>query len=162
MQIAREPRRKVTIRASMRAEGPPLDVCVRDISSRGLMIQTRVPPPRGTYVQIECAGHEIVGIVVWRREHRFGINTCERIDASALARERQPAKASPRPAKSVGKAGIAASVTPQGRMFAQRMEFAVVATFALVLVGALGAVAFETLSRPLAAVSAALGGEPVP
>ena len=157
MQIAREPRRKVTIRASMRAEGPPLDVCVRDISSRGLMIQTRTPPPRGTYVQIECAGHEIVGIVVWRREHRFGVNTCERIDASALARERRPRIATPKPSGGVAKA-VSARVTPQGRMFAQRMEFAVVATFAVVLVGALGAVAFETLSRPIAAVSAALGG----
>ena len=157
MQIAREPRRKVTIRASMRAEGPPLDVCVRDISSRGLMIQTRTPPPRGTYVQIECAGHEIVGIVVWRREHRFGVNTCERIDASALARERRPRIATPKPGGGVARA-VSARVTPQGRMFAQRMEFAIVATFAIVLVGALGAVAFETLSRPIAAVSAALGG----
>ena len=158
MQIAREPRRKVMIRAAMRAEGPPLDVCVRDISSRGLMIQTRTPPPRGTYIQIECAGHVIVGIVVWRRDHRFGVNTCERIDAAALARERAPTIASPRPRGGAGKAGAAARITPQGRIFAARMEFAIVALFAVMLVGALGATAFQTLSRPIAAVSAALRG----
>jgi hypothetical protein len=157
MQIAREPRRKVMIRAMMRAEGPRADVCVRDISSRGLMIQANSPPPRGTYVDIDCAGHQIVGIVVWRRGHRFGVNSCERIDVPALARQLPPGIASPRYGK--GSVHVAtARAIPQGRPSGGRMEFAVVALLAAVLVGALGVTAFQTLSRPFAAVSAVLGG----
>ena len=157
MQIAREPRRKVTIRATMRADGPPADVCVRDISSRGMMIQAGAPPPRGTYVEIACAGHEIVGIVVWRRAHRFGVNSCERIDASALARQRPPGIAASRQRRGTGSLA-AARVTPQGRLVAGRMEFAVIVLLAAVLVVTLGVTTFQTLSRPFAAVSAALGG----
>jgi len=161
MQITREPRRKVMIRASMRAGGPRAEVCVRDISSRGLMIQASQPPPRGTYVDIDCAGHQIVGIVVWHRGHRFGVNSCERIDVSALARQRPPGIASPKPRRGAGSVA-AARALPHGRATSGRMEFAVVALLAAALVGALGATAFQTLSRPFAAVSAVLGGEPIP
>jgi hypothetical protein len=157
MEIAREPRRKVMIRAMMRADGPRTDVCVRDISSRGLMIQASAPPPRGTYVDIDCAGHQIVGIVVWHRGHRFGVNSCERIDVPALARQLPPGIASPRYGNGTGRGG-AARALPQSRAWGGRMEFAIVALLAAFLVGALGITAFQTLSRPFAAVSAVLGG----
>ena len=157
MEIAREPRRKVMIRAAMRAEGPRADVCVRDISSRGLMVQASAPPPRGTYVEIDCAGHQIVGIVVWRRAHRFGVNSCERIDVPALARQLPPGIASPRYRRGSGHAA-AARALPQGRASGGRMEFAIIALLAAALVGTLGMTAFQTLSRPFAAVSSVLGG----
>src|SRR5436305_4556210 len=121
MQVAREPRRKVMIRATMRAEGPRADVCVRDISTRGMMIQAGAPPSRGTYVDIECAGHRIVGIVVWRRERRFGINTCERIDVPALARQLPPGIASPRRGRGAGNAA-AARAASQSRAAGGQME----------------------------------------
>src|SRR5690349_1803152 len=85
MQIAREPRRKVMIRATMRAGGPRTDVCIRDISSRGMMIQASAPPPRGTFVDVDCAGQQIVGLVVWRKAHRFGVQTRDRLNVRALA-----------------------------------------------------------------------------
>ena len=156
MHIAREPRRKVMIRGTMRAGGPRADVCVRDISSRGMMIQASVPPARGTYVDIDCAGHQIVGIVVWRREHRFGINTSERIDVPALARQLPPGIAAA-PGRGAAAAGARAG-NVQARSAGGRMEFAVVALLATALVGALGATAFQALARPFAAVSAVLGG----
>jgi hypothetical protein len=161
MQIAREPRRKVMIRAMMRADGPRTDVCVRDISARGMMIQANAPPPRGTYVDIDCAGHQIVGIIVWRRGHRFGVNSCERIDVPALARQLPPGIASPKYGRGSGNLAAARAI-PQGRASTGRIEFAFVALLAAVLVGALGVTAFRTLSRPFAAVSAVLGAEQAP
>jgi Flp pilus assembly pilin Flp len=157
MQIAREPRRKVLIRAAMRAGGPRTDVCIRDISSRGMMIQTSAPPPRGTFVDLDCAGHQIVGLVVWRRERRFGVQTQDRIHVHALA-SRVPAEILAPPGETSGRRPRAArGGAGSSRTLAVRMEFAVIAVFAAVLVAAIGLTAFRTLSRPFDAVSSMLG-----
>jgi hypothetical protein len=159
MHTAREPRRKVLIRATMRAGGPKTDVCIRDISSRGLMAQAGTPPPRGTYVDLDCAGHQIVGLVVWRRERRFGIQTRERINVAAVAGRIAPEILVPQ--RRGTRASAPAFQRPgggQSRVMAGRMEFALVAVFAAALVGALGVTAFEALSRPFNAVSTLLGG----
>ena len=158
MHTAREPRRKVLIRASMRAGGPRTDVCVRDISSRGMMIQTGAPPERGTFVDLDCGGHQIVGLVVWRRDRRFGIQTQDRINVHALA-SRVPAEvvAAPREATTQGPRAALRASGGSGRTLAGRMEFAVMALFAAALVATLGVTAFQTLSRPFDAISAMLG-----
>jgi hypothetical protein len=158
MHIAREPRRKVLIRATMRAGGPRTDVCIRDVSARGMLVQASAPPPRGTYVDLDCAGYQIVGVVIWHKERRFGIRTRERINVAALAGRippeiliphRRGSRASP-PAAMRGGGGAS-------RALAGRMEFALVAAFAAALVAGLGMTVFETLSRPFEAISALLG-----
>jgi hypothetical protein len=158
MQITREPRRKVLIRATMRAGGPRTDVCIRDISSRGLMAQAGAPPPRGTYIDLDCAGHQIVGLVVWRRERRFGIQTRERINVAALANRIAPEILAPtrRSSRASPPAALPAGAG-RSRALAGRMEFALVALFAAALVAGLGISAFQALSRPLDAVSTMLG-----
>lgn len=158
MQIAREERRKVLIRATMRAGGPRTDVCIRDISTRGIMAQASAPPPRGTYVDLDCAGHQIVGMVIWRRERRFGIRTRERINVAALAGRIAPEILAPQ-RRRTGPSPLAAAGARAGasRTVAGRMEFALVAVFAAALVAGLGITAFQALSRPLDAVSALLG-----
>jgi hypothetical protein len=159
MHHAREARRKVLVRATMRAGGPRMDVCIRDISSRGIMAQAGAPPPRGTYVDLDCAGHQIVGVVVWSRERRFGIQTRERINVAALAGRIAPEVLVPqrragRPSRAMNwRAGVVPA-----RALAAKMEFAVVAIFAAVLVAALGITTFQALSRPLETIAAAVGG----
>lgn len=88
--IDRGPRRKVLIRARMRANGPPADICIRDVSRRGMLLQSHAPPPRGTYVEIAQAGLPIVGQVVWSKERRFGISTRDIIDVAALIDDGKP------------------------------------------------------------------------
>ena len=41
----RETRQKVVLPARMRAGAGAVDVCIRDVSSRGMLIQAGVPPP---------------------------------------------------------------------------------------------------------------------
>ena len=124
MQIARESRRKVLIRASMRAGGPRTDICIRDISPRGLMAQAAAPPPRGTYVDLDCAGHQIIGLVIWRRERRFGIQTRERINVAALASRIAPEILAPRRAGSrPPQTGAIQTRAGNSRALAGRMEF---------------------------------------
>lgn len=83
----RGPRRKVLVRARMRANGPPCDVCIRDISLRGMLLQTGDPPERGTYVEIISTGLPIVGQVVWMKDRRFGVSTRDTIDMAAVVND---------------------------------------------------------------------------
>jgi hypothetical protein len=154
MNIAREARRKVLIRAKMRADGLPMDVCIRDVSARGILVQAVNPPPRGTYVEIDVGGYEIVARVIWRKDRRFGLESRERINVRALAGGGSPEPARPRAARPPARASAVRQ--DAGRHLAGTMEFAVIAAFALALVAALGATAFETLSRPFENVSTTL------
>jgi hypothetical protein len=84
---AREPRRPVFVRARMRASGALSDVCIRNISSRGMLLQAAVPPACGSYVEIFCPRHTIVARVVWTQDRRFGVRTSETMDISAVLGE---------------------------------------------------------------------------
>ena len=84
---AREPRRPVFLRARMRASGVFSDVCIRNISSRGMLLQAAMPPACGSYVEIFCQRHTFVARVVWTQDRRFGVHTSETIDVSALLGE---------------------------------------------------------------------------
>lgn len=159
MLPARETRRKVLIRARMHADGPAADVCIRDISARGLLIQASAAPPKGCYVEIVFDGHWIVGRVVWGKDRRFGVQARDRIDVRAIAngiaghRSAQTPPSRPR--------FVPAAARPAGGASHQRLaksvEFAVIVVFAAASVAALGVTAFEALSRPLAIVAAQLG-----
>lgn len=49
------------------------DVCIRNVSASGMMLQAGSPPPRGTYVEISRATLTVVARVVWSSGHRFGV-----------------------------------------------------------------------------------------
>ena len=84
----REPRQKVVLPARMRAGAGQMDVCIRDISSRGMLIQAGVPPPRGTYVEILRPGCSVTGRVVWAKHHKFGIEAQDRIRITMVLERR--------------------------------------------------------------------------
>lgn len=71
----REPRRKVMIKARMRIGAAWQDVCILNVSSRGLLCQAGSPPARGTYVEICRGRHLIVARVVWNEGRRSGLRT---------------------------------------------------------------------------------------
>jgi hypothetical protein len=160
MHIIREQRLKVLIRAKMRAGGPPTDVCIRDISSKGLMLQADAPPPRGTYIEIVGAEQTIVGRVVWAKDRRFGMHTCDPIDVSAAIRgiPARPSHLRP-PSRPVTLRPALARTNPESnRALAKVMEFVVIGGFAAALVVVMGSAAYEILSRPLENVSIQLRG----
>lgn len=83
----REPRLKVVIKARMRLDGTWADVCIRDISSRGLLVQAASAPSRNSYVEIYRGRHVIVARVVWTKDERFGVQTQDRLDIKAVIQE---------------------------------------------------------------------------
>jgi len=92
----------------MRAGGPATDVCVRNISSHGMLLLAHEVPAPGTYVEILLPDDVVVGRVMWSSERRFGIRARERIPlhrivgrqakqaaATAVARDRSGPAAAP-------------------------------------------------------------------
>ena len=80
----KDPRVKVLVRVRIRAGAVPSDACVRDVSSRGLLVQAGAPPVRGTVIELIGPFAPIVGRVVWTKGHRFGVHTQDHINVPAL------------------------------------------------------------------------------
>lgn len=70
----------------MLADRKRSDVCICNLSPGGMMLQSASPPPRGSYVDVVCGAHALVGRVVWSSEHRFGIRTRNRVDVEAMVK----------------------------------------------------------------------------
>lgn len=79
-------RLRVLIRARMRDGARNADVCILDLSQRGLLATTATPPRRGAFVEIVLGTISLVGQVRWASEHRIGISLQDRIDVGAIAK----------------------------------------------------------------------------
>jgi hypothetical protein len=157
MLKAREEREKVVLRARMRADGPPVDVCIRDISSFGMMLQAGSPPSRGTYVEIETAHEIVVGRVIWTRERKFGIKTRDRITLSRMRGRAVLDAAAGAPCRRPRRRGLAVAAHPDGaRLLGRAIDFTIVAAAAAALAAIFGGLAYGTLSKPFATVSVML------
>ena len=108
----REPRQKVVLPARMRAGAGQVEVCIRDVSTRGMLIQAGTPPPRGTYVEIIRPGYSVTGRVVWAKQHKFGIQARGAIRIGAVIERRS----APRPeggAPPLNQSGGPVSLSPR-------------------------------------------------
>lgn len=164
----REPRRDVLIQARMRVGGSRCDVCIRNISSRGLLVQAATAPSRGAYVEIFSGPHTIVGRVVWQKNRRFGIQTQDRLDVSMVielsarlpnARDLRSAARlsgrcrSDRPART---AAEVAQRLERSRRMSAALEFGCLAACGAAAAALTVSVVFETFSRPLESVASQL------
>ena len=158
---AREDRQKVMIKARMRSGVAWHDVCILNLSTRGLGIQTATPPQRGTYVEIRRGTHVVVARVMWAKGHRAGLHAQDAIFVRALMKAESAANdAAAAPAYPKVDRRRAPRAVQQNhersRLAARAMEFA---CFGIAAV-AIGLTAFGTveqaLARPLTQVRAAL------
>jgi hypothetical protein len=159
---AREERRKVMVKARMRNGASWHDVCIVNLSTRGLGIQAADPPARGSYLEICRGRHVIVARVMWSKGHRAGLKAQDSIFVDALVREAaDPSPDAPKPAPRIAERRRAPRTAQQrhersrvaGRMF----EFACIGLVAGGLaVAAFGAVE-QALARPMSRIEAALG-----
>lgn len=162
----REPRRKVVLSARMRVGATWGDVCILDMSSRGLLIQGSSAPPRGSYLEVRRGRHVIVARVVWAQDHRFGVSTQDRLNVDAIASE-------PGASASGADGGAQVEVAAErraadrkpassserhesSRMLSNSLEFACVAGFGLAAAAMVFEAVGEVLTRPLSATATAL------
>ena len=149
----REERHKVMVKARMRSGVSWHDVCILNLSTRGLGIQAPDPPARGAYVEI-CRGTQaIIARVVWTRGHRVGLRSQDAIFVRTMIDQ----AASDRPVERRQDRRAPSQRHEQSRLLARTIEFACFAVVAGgIAVTAFGAVE-QALARPLSKISAALG-----
>jgi hypothetical protein len=144
----------------MRTSAGWSDVCVLNISSRGLLIHSSRAFPQGSIIELRHLDHVIIGRVVWRRGAKAGLQAEDRLAVDQILSL----------ADSPGLSLTAARHAPverrraprtheQSRQRSRMVEFA-----SLVLIGAalsLGAVGMvdRALAGPLEQVRTALGGD---
>jgi len=71
------------VRARLHADRGECDACILDISTRGLSASAATPPARGEFVEFRIGKNNLVGLVKWSGERRFGIAFRERISVIA-------------------------------------------------------------------------------
>lgn len=145
----------------MRVAASWTQVCILNISERGIGMQAAAPPVRGTYVEVRRGHQVIIGRVAWARGHRFGVRAQDRIavdaiicepDLSGLQAQGQAAsapeferRAAPRPAREWAE---------RNRYLGRGLEF----SFVVLLGISAGALAFQTVQQALAAPIASVTG----
>ncbi len=164
---AREPRLTCVVKARMRLDGIWSDVCIRNISSRGMLVQAASAPPRGTYVELYRGRHVVVARVAWSKEHRFGIRTQDRLNVEAILGEpdlsaanyKEKLKDEPsferRSSPRVSQADLRWRAE-RSRFSSRALEFACLCAFGLCVGMVLFETASDTMTDPLAAVSVEL------
>ena len=157
--IKREPRHDVDLPARLRGDESWSDVCIRNVSSRGLMLLIDNPPPRGTYIEVRRGSAVVIGRVMWTGDGRCGLRTRNRISVAELTL----ANAAPRDVKAGGGDRRAQARTHRPDEAAARsaalgrtMQFA--ATIALILAagGFIAHSSYGLLAKPSAAIARAL------
>jgi hypothetical protein len=157
-QRPRELRRRVMLRARMRVHSAWSDVCILNLSSRGLLINSPVPAAEGSTIEVWHGEQMIVATVMWRSGTRAGLQANERILVEQLlALGNSPSlqltatwpdverRKRPRPK---------ADSRVRGRL----IEFAGAAAIAASLASAVMVMVEQAFAHPLHSVVAALGG----
>ena len=147
----RDSRHKVLLRGKMRAGALPSEVCVRDVSRRGLLLQAAAPPRPGTIVEIIVAKRSIVGRVRWAKGRRFGMELSPPISVEAfltpgsistgLHTQRKPA-----PSRRHG----------QSRHQSAQIQFAAIVVAGAIALGWIGSLAYEGASQSSRTIASAL------
>ncbi len=79
-----EPRVRRMVRARLRDDAGERDMCIIDISSRGLLATCARPPARGEFIEVTVGRNCMTAQVKWASERRFGLALRERVSIAAL------------------------------------------------------------------------------
>ncbi|HET9458509.1 MAG TPA: PilZ domain-containing protein [Sphingomicrobium sp.] len=154
----REERRSVVLPARMRAGGGWDDVCILNLSQRGLMIHSSSPAQPGSYVEIRRGAQEIVARVVWRTNNRMGLLSQRRLQvAQVISGKELPSLQ--RAADTLGlERRRLLRTANRNRVRARLAQFVAVGLLGAALASAAYAAVVESLGRSLSEVAFALGG----
>ena len=157
--VPRELRRRVMLPARLRAGAQWSDTCILNISSRGLLIHSARAAPEGSIIELRRGDQVIVARVMWREGARVGLQADERLPVEQIMSLGQS-----QALQLTASSGAAVERRKQprtkvdARLRGRAIEFASVAVIAASMALTIWSMASEALARPMAAVSAALGG----
>ncbi|WP_133365896.1 PilZ domain-containing protein [Qipengyuania sediminis] len=158
----RETRRTVRISVRVRTDAGWIDATVRNLSTRGMMLDSPQPLRRNQFVEVTRGHRRVVGRIVWSEAERCGLHSQDMIDIAGLLAT--PGTPSGVERRSQSRAGTPAPRRPVG--IADQAHFArlvgrTIERGALVIAGAavaalIAAAALDTLARPFEQVDAVL------
>ncbi|WBO23845.1 PilZ domain-containing protein [Sphingomonas abietis] len=162
----RETRRPVHIPSRMRSGAEWMDVCIRNVSSRGLLVESESPPAPGTYVDLRRGSQIVIGRVVWRNDRLFGVRAQDRIEIDALIKEPRLARpaaklettANPE-RRSKSRADTDQNVArrlERSRQLSSAIQFALIAVAGISASAIIAAEVYNLLKHPIAEIDAAL------
>jgi hypothetical protein len=161
---AREPRRRVLIAARMRAGLAWADVCLLNVSSKGLLAQTSKPPCKGSYIEVRRGRSTIVARVVWTDKERFGLCTQDPVPVDELLGDRGDGKHGDKSARPYGEGDrraiarepIFSDRHERSRLLGRRFEFGFLLAAGALLAGSGADLIQAAVAEPMARISAAL------
>lgn len=158
----REARQSVVFTVRIRQDSGWTDACIRNISSRGLKLEMKSPPPKGSFIEIRRGSLVIVGQVRWSEPNCCGLRTQDRITVAQLQRAQAEAAAASKESGYSERRATVRVLTPEEIAERSRMKSALfqrVILIAAVVVGAiiLATSMFDVMQKPMAKVAEKLG-----
>jgi hypothetical protein len=155
---SREPRVEALIPARVRDGTRWDDVFILNLSCHGLLLRTRRPPQRGSYVEVRRGTQLIVARVVWAGGDRFGVRTQDQVPVEAmLAGKETPAPSSEAPALERRHAPRSMAERHEAsRRVGRTLEFATFTMLALCSAGAAFSGIQQALAQPMTRIASAL------
>lgn len=133
----RELRRRVVLPARLRHGAQWADVCILNVSSRGLMIQSARAEPEGSLVELRRGQHVIVARVVWREGARVGLQSDDRVPVEEIMSlsGSQALQLVANAGELVERRRHRRSLAAESRLQGRAMEFAAVLAIGIALAG---------------------------
>ncbi len=164
MFTKREARISVMLPVRIRLDSGWTDGCIRNVSSRGVLLQISSPPPKGSYIEIRRRDVVIVGQVRWLGQDCCGLRTQDKVPVEHLMANRDGAAPNtPKPGDKdfVDRRATARVMTPQEAAEQNRLRARIFEKAVLVAAGVCGALViatlmFETLQKSIGVVTAHL------
>lgn len=158
----RETRRSVRISVRVRTEAGWFDATVRNLSERGMGLDSHLPLRRNQFVEIARGRHRVVGRIVWSKDAACGLRAQDAVDIAGFlsAQRGTPPGANDRRSgdRSVRlQAALPAPVQGErARWVGRAMEFAMVLTGIACTAGVAVGSVLEVLGAPLEQVGSTL------
>lgn len=142
-----------------------MDGCVRNVSTRGMMITADTNLKVGSYVDIRRGTLAITGRVAWISGRRFGVRTQDSISVEVLVGEpvlkQRPSSDQPagerRSLTRDERGKIAADRADRSRRLSSSLQYACVALAAVCFAAFAALQVYHSLALPLDSVRSALG-----
>jgi hypothetical protein len=145
------------IPARVRTGATWADMCILNISSRGMMLKGRAVPSRGSYLDIRSGLHAATARVVWTKGDRCGVLVQEVLSPDHFGKGQPPAAAWKGTCRRTSERREPAPVThAESRLRGRAFEYLCFAILATAVAGGGFALVLQALQRPFGIVAGAM------
>lgn len=130
-----EERTRSTLRALIRDSRSEREICIMDMSTRGLLATAATPPKRGEFVELIIGRNHLSAQVKWSSQRRFGLSLRERVSVAAMLEGgKQPLALKRSRSVQRPQLGLLASLRANPQMLSRVSQFGMIA-IAVVIAG---------------------------